>query len=114
MEDYKQPSDTWIRDMIAVVKACDVGANWKPMVARPLPTHSYMVCWWNFIGDDVDTGKPVEMSSRKHLIPSTADKNYVVKIMFHAFLQALEHEAREQFTYKGVRVFEPHKNVLPQ
>lgn len=41
-----------------------------------------------------------------HMVPQE-----IVQTMFKAVLTALEHEAREQFLYKGVSVFDPHYDL---
>ncbi len=41
-----------------------------------------------------------------HMVPSE-----IVRTAHKAVLAAMEHEADERFTYKGVRVFDPHTDL---
>jgi hypothetical protein len=57
------------------------------------------------------TGEPMQWFGRwwrlsPHMIPTE-----IVLTAFKAVLTALEHEAREQFTYKGVAVLDSHIDV---
>jgi hypothetical protein len=38
-------------------------------------------------------------------------RSELVQTAFKAVLTSIEHEAREQFTYKGARVFGPHFDI---
>lgn len=58
-----------------------------------------------------DTGLPNRWSSRKWLLSQHMLEGEIVQTCLMAVLAALEHETREQFTYEGVRVFDPHFNI---
>lgn len=57
-----------------------------------------------FVDDGIQTG-------RKWYISTHATRSEVVQTALFAVLTALEHEAREAFTYRGVAIFAPHYNV---
>lgn len=61
------------------------------------------VCWHNVEG--------VRMTSRKWIISAYATKSEVVQTLLKAILTAIEHEAREQFTYKDRAIFGPHFDI---
>lgn len=48
---------------------------------------------------------------RKWLLSSHMTKSEIVQTAMKAVLTALEHEAREEFTYKGETIFGPHFDV---
>jgi len=52
-----------------------------------------------------------EQHGRKWYISAHATESEVVQTALKAVLTALEHEARESFTYKGVALFGPHIDV---
>jgi len=49
--------------------------------------------------------------TRKWVISSFATRSEVVQTMLKLVLTAMEHEAREKFTYKGKAIFGPHFDV---
>lgn len=60
-----------------------------------------------------DSGEPMVWTGRKWFISRHSTVSEVVQTALKAVLTAAEHELREQFTYQGVRVFDPHMD-LPQ
>lgn len=65
----------------------------------------------SFIADDCDDGIPVILKTRKWLLSSHMTNSEVIQTALKAVLTALEHEAREQFTYKGRQIFGPHLDL---
>lgn len=57
------------------------------------------------------TGRPHTWRSRKWMLSQHMTKSELVQTAFKATLTALEHEAREQFTYMGQAIFDPHYDV---
>lgn len=57
------------------------------------------------------TGEPMKWSGRKWRLSRFMTKSEIVQTAFKAVLTALEHEAREAFTYHGASIFDPHYNV---
>jgi hypothetical protein len=49
--------------------------------------------------------------TRKWLLSQHMTRSELVQTAFKCVLTSIEHEAREQFTYKGARVFGPHFDV---
>lgn len=64
-----------------------------------------------FMAPDPETGKPALQRSRKWMLSRHMTRGEVVQTAFKAVLTALEHEAREDFTYKGEVIFGPHLDV---
>lgn len=58
-----------------------------------------------------DSGEPMSWTGRKWYISSHSTTSEVVQTALKAVLTAAEHELREQFTYQGVRVFDPHMDL---
>lgn len=57
------------------------------------------------------SGKPMEWHGRWWRLSLHMTPTEIVLTAFKAVLTALEHEAREQFTYKGVAVLDSHIDV---
>ena len=57
------------------------------------------------------SGADITWSSRKWALSWHMTDGEVVQTAFKAVLTALEHEAREQFTYRGVSIFDPHYDI---
>lgn len=57
------------------------------------------------------TGEPTSWKGRKWPLSHYATDGEVVQTAFKAVMTALEHEARERFTYRGVSVFDPHYDI---
>lgn len=57
------------------------------------------------------TGEAMPWSSRKWFVSKHSCKSEVVLTLFKAVMTAMEHETREQFTYKGRTIFGPHFDV---
>lgn len=57
------------------------------------------------------TEKPFAWSSRKWRLSSYMTRSEVVQTALKAVLTATEHEVREQFTYRGQTIFDPHYDV---
>jgi hypothetical protein len=57
------------------------------------------------------SGKPLDWSGRWWRLSPHMTPTEIVLTAFKAVLTALEHEAREQFTYKGVAVLDSHIDV---
>lgn len=57
------------------------------------------------------TGEPMSWGSRKWLLSPHMTRSEVVQTAFKAAMTAMEHELREQFTYRGEAVFGPHFDV---
>lgn len=57
------------------------------------------------------TGAPTRWAGRKWRLSKHMTDGEVVQTCFLAAMVALEHEAREQFTFDGVTVFDPHFDV---
>lgn len=55
-----------------------------------------------------DTGALELQHCRKWMLSKWMTKSEIVLTAWKAVQAAIEHEAREQFTYKGARIFGPH------
>jgi hypothetical protein len=62
-------------------------------------------------GEDNVTGEPLVWHGRKWLLSPHKKDSEIVTTVFKALMTALEHEAREQFLYKGVAILNPHFNL---
>lgn len=57
------------------------------------------------------TGEPATQRSRKWRLSSHMTRSEVTQTALMATLAAMEHEIREQFTYRGKAVYGPHFDV---
>jgi len=84
----------------------------KRWLAKALPSAEGVFICWQFYEKDLTAesqGRKVMMRSRKWFIPwEELTEEALVKAAMGAAIAAEEHEARERFTYGGVRVFDPH------
>lgn len=62
-------------------------------------------------GTDNVTGEAYHWKSRKWLLSQHMTTGEIVQTALKALLTALEHEAREQFRYKGEAIFDPHYDL---
>lgn len=60
---------------------------------------------------DIFTGRMAVGESRHWLVTPTSSKSGIVQICFGAVLSVQEHEARENFLYRGRRIFGPHMDA---
>jgi hypothetical protein len=60
---------------------------------------------------NVNGGEPEEQRTRRWGIRPAASDSEIVATAFKCVLTSLEHEAREQFKYRGRAVFGPHMDV---
>ncbi len=63
------------------------------------------------VDNDNPAGPEEIQKGRKWYLSRFMTIGEVVQTVFAAILMAEEHETRELFTYKGVRVFGPHMNL---
>lgn len=54
------------------------------------------------------TGEPMTWRGRKWMLSRHMVKQEIVQTAFLAVMTAIEHETREQFTYKGIAIYGPH------
>jgi hypothetical protein len=76
---------------------------------------------WQFVAGEMGDGfylqvrfkdcAAKEWSGRKWYVSRHSTRSEVVQTAFKAVLTAVEHEAREQFTYWGTAIFGPHFDV---
>jgi len=57
------------------------------------------------------TGRQISWSGRKWRLSVHMTPSEVVQTALKAVLTAVEHEARENFKYRGVSIFDPHYDV---
>lgn len=57
------------------------------------------------------TDEDLEWKGRKWLLSRHMTDGEIVQTAFKAVLTALEHEAREQFSYRGACIFDPHYDI---
>lgn len=85
--------------------------DWRCRVARNIGGEGSLL-WWEFMAENVVTGEREIMVSRRWWLEPEAQEEAIVRLALEAAIRAEEHEAREWFTYRGVRVFDPHKAQL--
>lgn len=57
------------------------------------------------------TGEPFSWHGRRWPLSTHMTDGEIVQTVFLALQTAMEHETREQFTYQGVAVFDPHWDI---
>ena len=56
-------------------------------------------------------GKPVKQTTRKWQLSAHMTPSELVQTAFKCVLTSVEHEAREQFLYRGKPIFGPHFDI---
>lgn len=64
-----------------------------------------------FVGKDIYSQEEVLQRCRKWKVSLHMTKSEIVCTVWAAIQAAEKHEAAERFTYKGVRIFNPHVDV---
>jgi hypothetical protein len=64
-----------------------------------------------FTAKDIVTGEPAVQHTRKWLLSEHMTRSEIVATALKCVLTSEEHEAREDFTYRGQRIFGPHFDV---
>ena len=60
---------------------------------------------------DIVSGEPAQQHTRKWLLSEHMTRSEIVATCLKCVLTSEEHEAREDFLYKGQRIFGPHLDV---
>jgi hypothetical protein len=76
-----------------------------------LDTTGLPVLQVQFTAPDSDTGVWGKQHGRKWLLSRHMVKSEIVSTALKAVLTAIEHEAREDFKYRGVAVYNSHTDV---
>src|SRR5436309_3841680 len=82
--------------------------DWRFVVDE---AHGAMYLWVEFYAPDTDSGEVVRQCGRRWLLGPGLDRSQVVQTALLAVLAAVEHEAREDFRYRGQPVYGPHPDV---
>lgn len=64
-----------------------------------------------YVENDIATGLPTLQSTRKWFVSRYVSKSEFIQTLFKICLTSMEHRTREDFKYKGKRVFGPHFDV---
>jgi hypothetical protein len=75
------------------------------------PNGNRFVLRVEFAANDVATGVPTVWKGRKWTLSPHMTDGEIVQTAWLATMTAIEHEARERFTYRGVSVFDPHYDI---
>lgn len=100
-ERFGEPYVTWLAD----VRYKDFDFT----VQLDNGTRYFMQVCWN--GIDAVTGEPRRCKGRKWWLSDYMTRSEVIQTALAAVLVIEEHEAREEFKYKGLAVYGPHYDV---
>lgn len=98
-----------ISDILAKVKYKD----WQLHAIKK--ADEVILCQWVFMATDNDNPADTtlyEQKCRKWFISIHSTKSEVIRTAYLAAIQAEMHEANESFTYDGVRLFDPHTDLI--
>jgi len=102
-----------IRAVLEDVAYHDGDAAWKFHVGEDW-THGYPARPWlqvRFKAPCNVGGQPAAQHGRKWRLSPHMTRSEIVLTALKAVLTAVEHEARERFTYRGLPIFGPHVDV---
>ncbi len=114
-------SEVWnFTSLVELCAAVDLGNGWKvEAIGDPRRERIGGLAlspWFIRIRCDSDkcnvTGEEMSWTGRKWYVSPYSTRSEVVQTILKAYLTALEHEAREKFTFGGVAVFDPHLDLL--
>lgn len=94
-----------IRDVVSQIRY----KGWAFRVVAPPQGNPYLQV--AFVAPDNDTDQPTVQRGRKWMLSHHMTVSEIVSTALKAVLTAEEHEAREQFTYRGATIFGPHVDV---
>lgn len=88
--------------------------RYKDWTLRVLSKHNdTILCQWIFYApDNNDPSKIEKQSCRKWFISVYSTDSEVIRTAYLAAVQAEMHETNENFTYNGVRIFDPHTDLV--
>lgn len=92
-----------------IVAACSMGKrDWYYVVDKRIGEITLHI-----VAHDIctATGRPMTWKSRRYVIEHNDTRDQIVQTALKAYLGAVEHEARETFTYREEAIFGPHHDV---
>jgi hypothetical protein len=83
--------------------------DWKFNLYGSGENYMYLQLSWE--AADTDTGVKSQQKSRKWLLSAHMTKTEIVNTAWFAVKTAIEHEAREEFFYRGKAIYNTHLDV---
>lgn len=74
-------------------------------------SHGGMFLQATYMDADIYSGKSEVQVTRKWLLSPQMTESEVIQTAFKCCLTSMEHRAREEFKFRGARIFGPHFNV---
>lgn len=108
MPDKKQQTLKTFKEIVGNVQGSLGGYRFKFLVKEYKGTPYLQIV---FTAPCSLTGKMKEQICRKWILQDTMSTSEVVRTAFKAFNAAYNHEAAEEFHYKGVAIYSPHTDV---
>lgn len=97
-----------LRQMRTVISLINFG-DWRFVIESKRGGERFLVVEFN--EPCIVTSTPTLQRSRKWRLSKHMTRSELVQTAFKAVLTAIEHEAREQFAYRGRAIFGPHFDV---
>lgn len=94
----------------ALENKLDLPHDWTPLFSYDERGYWYLQIA-ETEGTDNVTGEPMSWRGRKWLISEHMTDGEIVQTVFKAVMTAMEHEAREQFKYRGQPILDPHYDI---
>lgn len=112
-EPITQALDDTLMEARAIAGLINFLPGWGLRVARDQkrPHDGRIFLQWTYEAPCVKTREVKEWRCAKHYLSAHMTEDELVKTAFAAGVRAMEHEAREHFTYKGRRLFNPHLSI---
>lgn len=106
------PHDHW-RNYAPVLGQVKYKPGWKLAWRYPWSGPGLFIRWEMRVPDAFDHDKEVDFTSAEVFI-ERPDEEGIVREAYRLALRAEQHEAAEFFTYRGKRVFDPHRSILAE
>ena len=78
------------------------------------PHNEGYLIWLQYEEPDVNTGVPCKQSTREWYIHKNDTESEILRTIHKLLLGSMEHRLDEHLTYKGRRIYDPHRAVAEE
>ena len=106
----------WI-ELKSILDNIDLGNMWNKYEFRIYEvdhTREGYLLWLDYEEPDVNTGEMCKQRTREWYISKTATESEVLRTVHKLLLGSMEHRLDEHLTYKGRRIYDPHRPVAEE
>lgn len=104
-------------ELLGIVNNIDLGNLWPNAEFRIYEVDHWKegcLLWLDYEEPDVNTGEICKQSTREWYIHKGATESEVLRTIHKLLLGSMEHRLDEHLTYKGRRIYDPHRPVADE